>query len=86
MHVIRGLLWKLCLLFYNISRQCQRMLVWHQRLNLLRHILLHVIIAVQQLAAEGQTDRMVSDMEMHMKYKCVIEFRHVKNIASIYTH
>ncbi len=27
--------------------------------------------------AEGQTDKMASDMEVHMKHRCVIEFLHV---------
>lgn len=81
MHIIRGLLWKLCLLFYNVSRWGQRMLVWQQG-----HILLHVIIAMQQLAPEGQTDRMISDVEVQMKHKCVTEFLHMKKTASVCIH
>jgi len=34
--------------------------VWQQRLNLPDNIPLHVV-AVQQMAAEGQSDRMMSD-------------------------
>ena len=38
------------------------------------------------MAAEGQSDRMVSDMEVHMKQRCEIEFLHVENMAPIYIH
>ena len=31
------------------------------------------------MAAEGQSDRMVSDMEVYMKQRCVTEFHHAKN-------
>ena len=31
------------------------------------------------MAAEGQSDRMVSDMEVRMKQRCVIEFLRRKN-------
>jgi len=31
-------------------------------------------VAVGQMAAEGQSDKMASDMEAHMKQRCVIEF------------
>ena len=33
------------------------------------------------MAAEGQSDRMVSDMEVHMKQKCGTEFLHVEKMA-----
>ena len=47
-------------------------MVWQQRLNLPTNILLH-LFAVQQMAAEGQSDRMTSGTEMQMKQRCVIE-------------
>ena len=37
------------------------------------NILLHSV-AVQQMAAEGQSDKMASDMEMQMKQRCGVEF------------
>jgi len=33
-------------------------------------------VAVQNVAAEGQSDRMASDMEMQRKQRCVTEFFH----------
>jgi len=51
--------------------------VWQQRLSLPANIPLH-FVAVQQMAAVGQSDRMASDVEECMKKKCVIEFLHVK--------
>ena len=33
------------------------------------------------MTAEGQSDKMVSDMEVRMKQRCVIEFLHVEKIA-----
>jgi len=30
------------------------------------------------MAAEGQSDRMASDMEVHMEQRCIIELLHVK--------
>ena len=35
------------------------------------------------MAAGGQSDKMVSDMEMHQKQRCGIEFLHVKKMAPI---
>ena len=35
------------------------------------------------MAAEGQSDRMVSDMEVPMKQRCGIEFLHAEKLASI---
>ena len=35
------------------------------------------------MAAGGQSDKMVSDMEMHRKQRCGIEFLHVKKMAPI---
>ena len=34
-------------------------------------------IAVRQMAAEGQSDKLASDMEGHMEQRCVIEFLHI---------
>jgi len=34
-----------------------------------------------QMAAEGQWDKIMSDMEMHMKQRYVIEFLHEENTA-----
>mgnify|MGYP001855546077 FL=1 len=33
------------------------------------------------MAVEGQPDKMVSDMEVCMKQRCVTEFRHEEKIA-----
>ena len=33
------------------------------------------------MAAEGQTDQMAADMEVHMKQRCVTEFLHVEKMA-----
>jgi len=33
------------------------------------------------MIAEGQSDKMASDMEVHMKQRCVIEFLHAEKIA-----
>ena len=33
------------------------------------------------MTAEGQSDKMVSDMEVHVKQRCVHEFLHVEKIA-----
>ena len=38
------------------------------------------------MAAEGQSDKMVSDMEVHMKQRCVTELLHVENIVTIDIH
>ena len=53
-----------------------------QRLNLSTNIPLHVV-AVGQMAAEGHSDKMTSDMEVCMKQRCVIEFLHVEKVALI---
>ena len=50
-------------------------MVWQQRVNLLINIPLH-FVAVQQMAAEGQSDRMASDMEVCMKQRGGTEFFH----------
>ena len=33
------------------------------------------------MAAEGQSDRIVSDMEVYMKQRCVIKFLHAEKMA-----
>ena len=38
------------------------------------------------MAAEGQSDRMASDMEVHMKQRCVTEFLHAENIVPTDIH
>jgi hypothetical protein len=38
-------------------------------------------VAVRQMTAEGQSDKMASDMEVRMKQMCVIEFLHAEKIA-----
>ena len=46
---------------------------------------LHVV-AVQQIAAEGQSDWMVCDMEVNMRRRCDTEFSHVEKIGPIDIH
>jgi len=41
---------------------------------------------VQQMAAEEQSDKIVSDIEVQMKQRCGIKFIHVKKIAHIDIH
>ena len=38
------------------------------------------------MAAEGQSDRMMSDIEVRLKQRCVIEFLHVEKMAPIDIH
>ena len=38
------------------------------------------------MAAGGQSDKMVSDMEVCLKQSCVIESLHVRKIAHINVH
>ena len=57
------------------------LVVWQQRLNLPDDISLH-LFAVRQMAAKGQSDRMLSVMEVHMKQRCSTEFLHAeKNVT-----
>jgi len=49
-------------------------------LNLPANIPLN-FVAVRQMTAEGQSDKMASDMEVRMKQGCVIEFLHAEKIA-----
>jgi len=41
-------------------------------------------VAVQQMAAEGQSDKLDSDVEEHMKQRHDTEFFHVEKIAVIF--
>ena len=41
---------------------------------------------MQQMAAEGQSDKMTSDMEEHLKQRCVTEFLHVEKMAPTDIH
>ena len=54
-------------------------------MNFLTNILLHVV-AMWQRAAEGQSDRMAPDMEVHMKQRHVAEFLQEENITPIDIH
>ena len=38
------------------------------------------------MAAEGQSGKMMSDMEVQMKQKCVTELLHVEKMAPIDSH
>ena len=38
------------------------------------------------MAAEGQSDKMASDMEVQMKQRCVTEFLHAEKMAPIDIH
>jgi hypothetical protein len=49
-------------------------------LNLPANIPLNVV-AVRQMAAEGQSDKMASDMDVLMNQRCVIKFLHAEKIA-----
>jgi 3-oxoacyl-[acyl-carrier-protein] synthase III len=49
-------------------------------LNLPANISLN-FIDVQQMTAEGQSNKMVSDMAVRMKERCVTEFLHAEKIA-----
>ena len=54
-------------------------------LNLPTNIPLH-FVAVRQMAAEGQSDTMASDMEVRMKERCVLEFLCAEVMAPIDIH
>jgi len=56
------------------------LVLWQWRLNLPVDISLS-FAAVRQMEAEGQSDRMVSDMEMSMTQRCVTEFLHLEKLA-----
>ena len=44
------------------------------------------VVAISQKVAEGQSDRMASDMEVWMKQRCVTEFLHVEKMAPTDIH
>jgi len=54
--------------------------MWPLRLNLPANIPLN-FVAMRQMTAEGQSDKMASDMEVRMKQRYVIEFLHAEKIA-----
>ena len=54
-------------------------------MNLPTNIALH-FVAMQQMTVEGQSDKLASDMEVHMKQIFVSEFFHVEKIAPIDIH
>jgi len=58
---------------------------WQQRWNL-PTLPRYTFVAMRQMAAEGQSDKMASDMEVRMKQRCVIEFLHAERIAPIDIH
>ena len=43
-------------------------------------------VAMQQMAAEGQSDKMVSDMEVQMKQRCVSAFFCAEKMALADVH
>ena len=43
-------------------------------------------VAVRQMTAEEQSDKMASDMEVRMKERCVTEFLHAEKFAPNDTH
>jgi len=45
--------------------------------------ILHYHLLLWQMVAERQSDITVTDMEGHMKQKCVTEFLYLKKIATI---
>ena len=49
------------------------------------HIPLH-FIAVRQMAAEGQSDKMASDVQVQMTERYVTECLHVKTVALVDIH
>ena len=67
------------------------LVIWQHRLylpitftcNIHIYIYIHYI---QQMAAEGQSDSIVSDMEVQMKQRCVTEFLRVEKMAPTDIH
>ena len=43
-------------------------------------------VAVQQMAAEGQAGKVVSDMEVCIEERCVTEFHHAEKMAPLDIH
>jgi len=62
------------------KHQEQMLVGWQGRLKLPTSIRLH-FVAVWQMAAEGQSDMMAPDMEVHIMQGCVIEFFHVEKMS-----
>jgi len=58
--------------------------VAQEKLNRPTNILLY-FVAMQQTTAEGQSDRMASDMEVQMKQRCGTEFLHAKKNTKKHT-
>jgi len=56
------------------------LVIWQYRLNLPANIPFN-FVAVRQMTAEGQSDKMESHMEVLMKQRCVIEILHAERIA-----
>jgi len=56
--------------------------VWQYGLNLLTNIPFH-FLAVRQMATEGQSDKILPDMEVCMKQRCVTEFLHTEKSAPV---
>ena len=54
-------------------------------LTLPTNIPLHVV-TMQQMAAEGQSETMASDMEVQLKQRCVMEFLPEEKIAPTNIH
>lgn len=61
------------------------LVVWQQSLNLPMSILLPSV-DVRQIAAEGNSDKMTSDIDEHMKQKYGIEFLHAEKTAPTDIH
>ena len=67
---------KLLLYYAGPWHQRWMLMAWQQRLNLPNSISLHAV--VWQMAVEGQSDEMVSGMEVQMKRKCETELLHAE--------
>jgi len=59
--------------------------VRQQRLNVPTNILLHFVV-VRQVAAEGQSDKMASDVEEQVKQMCVFEFLRMEKLVPTDIH
>jgi len=53
--------------------------------NLHTNIPLH-FVAMQQMATEGLSDKLTTNMEVHMKQRCVTEFLHAERNAPMDIH
>ena len=79
-----GLSQKYCLLFYNVGPQHQEGGVGGMAVE--PELSCQYSIAVCQMTAKGQCDKMASDMKVCMKQRCAIEFLHVEKIAPTDIH